>query len=254
VIIVDGLSRDETKSIALKWIELNPSHKYIEVPYKFQAPKRNIGVKVSRGRYVFFLDSDQYMLPKLLERAVEYVEKENVDALKIPEVPLYKSSAIARAENIIKYPMGFRVVHYRLFKRDVFNKIGLQDPNIPYVEDLDFFLRMELAGVKLGSMPPMRDAFILHDETISLRSVFLKRYYIGVGTARALYKHGSRSDLFNKYFSSGSQEKARLISKYRLLIDRARRDPQTLLPLMFLIPLRAVAMRIGFYLHRVKPL
>jgi hypothetical protein len=54
--------------------------------------------------------------------------------------------------------------------------------------------------------------------------------------------------------TSGSQEKARLISKYRLLIDRARRDPQTLLPLMFLIPLRAVAMRIGFYLHRVKPL
>jgi hypothetical protein len=42
------------------------------------------------------------------------------------------------------------------------------------------------------------------------------------------------SNLFNKYFSSGSQEKARLISKYRLLIDRARRDSQTLLPLMFL--------------------
>jgi GT2 family glycosyltransferase len=36
-------------------------------------------------------------------------------------------------------------------KRDVFSKVGLQDPNIPYVEDLDFFLRMELAGVELAA-------------------------------------------------------------------------------------------------------
>ncbi|RSN75400.1 glycosyltransferase family 2 protein [Candidatus Methanodesulfokora washburnensis] len=96
------------------------------------------------------------------------------------------------------------------------------------------------------------------DETKSIALKWIElnpsHRYIGVGAARALYKHGSCSDLFNKYFSSGSQEKARLISKYRLLIDRARRDLQTLLPLMFLIPPKAVVMRIGFYLHRVKPL
>jgi hypothetical protein len=32
------------------------------------------------------------------------------------------------------------------------------------------------------------------------------------------------SNLFNKYFSPSPQEKARLISKYRLLIDRAQQQ------------------------------
>jgi len=108
-------------------------------------------------------------------------------------------------------------------------------------------LRMELAGVRLGTMPLVDDAFILHDESISLRSIVMKRYYIGIGTAMALRKFG-KSDLFSKYFSSGTQEGAKLFSKYRFLINRARMDPCTILPLLLLIPLRAISMRIGFYL------
>jgi len=252
VIIVDGLSRDETKSIAHKIVERNPAFRYIETSFRFQAPKRNIGIKASKGKYVFFLDSDQYMKPRLLEKAVEYAERANIEALKIPEFPLYKPSAVARAENIIKYPTGFRVVHYRLFRRDVFTKAGLLDPNIPYVEDLELYLRMELAKVKLGTMPLMNDAYLLHDESISFRSIILKRYYIGVGTARTYHKFGSRSKLFNKYFSSGFQEGAKLLSKYRLLINRTREDPKTLLPIVMLIPLRAVAMRIGYYTELIS--
>jgi glycosyltransferase involved in cell wall biosynthesis len=247
VIIVDGLSRDETKSIARKIAERNPAFKYIETRYKFQAPKRSIGIKASKGKYIFFLDSDQYMMPRLLEKAVEYAERESVEALKIPEFPLYKPSAVARAENIIKYPTGFRVVHYRLFQRDVFTRAGLMDPNIPYVEDLEFYLRMELAKVKLGIMPLMKEAYLLHDESISFRSITLKRYYIGVGTARTYHKFSSHFELFNKYFSSGFQQRAKLQSKYRLFINRARKDPKTLPLLMLLIPIRAIAMRIGYY-------
>jgi len=252
VIIVDGLSRDSTREVALKWIKsTDPSrHKYIDVPYRFQAIKRNIGVKASCGKWVFFLDSDQYMLPRLLEVAVNYAEERGVGALRIPEVPVFKKSALARAENIIKYPRGYRVAHYRLFERSVFSRVGLQDPRIPYVEDLDFFYRMEVAGIKLGELPLIKDAYLLHDEVISIRSVLLKRYYIGVGTARVVWKlKGVRSRVFYKYFASGSQEGARLFSKYRRFLARAKRDPSTIIPLMTLIPLRAFAMRLGFYLE-----
>jgi len=252
VIIVDGLSRDSTRDIALKWIRsTNPSrHKYIDVPYRFQAIKRNVGIRASRGKWVFFLDSDQYMLPRLLEVAVSYAEEHGFDALKVPEVPLFKKSFLARAENIIKYPRGFRVAHYRLYRRRVFDIVGLQDPRIPYVEDLDFFLRIDNAGLKLGELPFVPGAYLIHDEVISLKSIFLKRYYIGIGTARVVYKlRGVRGSTFYKYFGSGTQEKGRLFSKYRRFLARARRDPLTIIPLMLLIPLRAFSMRLGFYLE-----
>ncbi|MGB9785546.1 MAG: hypothetical protein ACPLSO_07145 [Fervidicoccaceae archaeon] len=74
-----------------------------------------------------------------------------------------EEKCLSRAENIIKYPQGFRVVHYRLFRREVFDKVDLQDSRIPYVEDLDLFLRMELAGMRLSTIPLVDDAFILHD-------------------------------------------------------------------------------------------
>jgi glycosyltransferase involved in cell wall biosynthesis len=246
VIIVDGSSRDRTKEIALEAVKRNPAFKYIETPYRFQASKRNVGIKASKGEYVFFLDSDQYMAPRLLEKAVEHAEKEGVEALKIPEIPLPKASPLARAENIIKYPTGYRTVHYRLFRREAFEKAGLLDPTIPYVEDLEFYLRMELANVKLGSLPLTRDAYLIHDETITLKSITLKRYYIGVGTAKTRRKHKD-SGRYAKYFSTGAQEGFKLAAKYKLILQRAREDPATLLPLMVLIPLRAAAMRIGYY-------
>ena len=252
-IIVDGLSRDRTKEIARQTVERNPAFRYIETLYKFQAPKRNVGVNHSKGEFVFFLDSDQYMAPKLLEKAIEYAERGGIEALKIPEIPLPKASTLARAENVIKYPTGYRTVHYRLFRREVFDKAGLLDPAIPYVEDLEFYLRMELAKIKLGSMPLTKDAYLIHDETITLRSVTLKRYYIGVGTARTRRKFKEHAHLYTKYFSTGVQEGVKLASKYKLIMRRARKDPATLLTFMLLILLRAVSMRIGYYVESALP-
>jgi hypothetical protein len=85
--------------------------------------------------------------------------------------------------------------------------VGLLDPTIPYVEDLEFYLRMELANVKLGSLPLTRDAYLIHDETITLKSITLKRYYIGVGTAKTHRKYKDASP-YTKYFSTGTQEEA----------------------------------------------
>ena len=245
---MDGSSRDRTKEIALEAVKHNPAFKYIETPYRFQAPKRNIGIKASKSEHVFFLDSDQYMAPRLLEKAVEYAEKEGVEALK---TPLPKASPLARAENIIKYPTGYRTVHYRLFRREAFEKAGPLDPTIPYVEDLEFYLRMELANVKLGSLPLTRDAYLIHDETITLKTITLKRYYIGVGTAKTHRKHKD-SGRYAKYFSTGAQEGSKLAAKYKLILQRAREDPATLLPLMVLIPLRAAAMRIGHHIETIQ--
>ena len=87
VIIVDGSSRDRTKEIALEAVERNPAFKYIETPYRFQAPKRNVGIKASKSEHALFLDSDQYMAPRLLEKAVEHAEKGGSKRSKSPKSP-----------------------------------------------------------------------------------------------------------------------------------------------------------------------
>ncbi len=74
LIVVDDGSTDETKDIIMKYSDRR-------IRYFFQsknigvARARNIGIRISKGRYIAFLDSDDLWLPEKLQCQLEFMYK-----------------------------------------------------------------------------------------------------------------------------------------------------------------------------------
>lgn len=119
---------------------------------------RNTGVEESRGRYIAFLDSDDYFLPRKLEVAIEFLTD---DPLRV----VYSKARVDRG--VGKYwvrpsrPLGPEEdVGEYLFVRNEFiptptivlhREMALHvkwDPNLRKGQDLDFTLRLQREGAR----------------------------------------------------------------------------------------------------------
>lgn len=73
IIVVDNGSTDGTQGILQK-IE-DERVNYIRIEQKGRSLARNLGLKKATGAYIQFLDADDWLLPKKLELATNYLEK-----------------------------------------------------------------------------------------------------------------------------------------------------------------------------------
>ncbi|MEZ4798579.1 MAG: glycosyltransferase family 2 protein [Flavobacteriales bacterium] len=80
VILVDDGSTDDTKEVLLEKFSKDPRFKYIYQTNAKESAARNNGVMQSTGRFVCFLDSDDYYLSDHLAKLHERI-KENGEAL-----------------------------------------------------------------------------------------------------------------------------------------------------------------------------
>jgi glycosyltransferase involved in cell wall biosynthesis len=79
LIIVDDGSTDNTKELILKLIEDNPDKniRYYYQGNKGQGAARNLGIKKSNGNYILCLDSDDYLLPEMIEIILNNFDEKN---------------------------------------------------------------------------------------------------------------------------------------------------------------------------------
>ena len=87
IIIVDDCSSDNTKSVCLKWAAEYPDNiKFIEKDtHSGPGMTRNVGLKHARGKYVNFLDSDDYVSKKTFKEVLNFFENHpSVDLVSIP--------------------------------------------------------------------------------------------------------------------------------------------------------------------------
>lgn len=166
-VIVDDGSTDDTAEIVRPFVEADARFVYIAQANRGQAAARNNALRRIRGKYVQFLDADDLIEDRKLERHVEYLERHEGVGLVYGGVRYFDTDAPAERRHALDDPdeawmpetsgRGEKVlielvcrnilaINSALLRRDVIDTVGFFDET-PLPEDWDYFIRCAAAGV-----------------------------------------------------------------------------------------------------------
>jgi glycosyltransferase involved in cell wall biosynthesis len=151
LIVVDDASNDDTKALVEEYHDERILYSRHEINRGAPAA-RNTGLRIARGEYIAFLDSDNEWLPPRLEKQIELFS----------HVPA--SVGVVYANNTVvdetgtavgEWNFGLRGNLYREFlqrpfmdfitplvRKECFTRIGLMDEQVPSYQEWDTFLRI----------------------------------------------------------------------------------------------------------------
>ena len=81
VICVDDGSTDASPQMLREYAEKDERLKIIYQENKGAGTARNVGMKEARGKYLFFMDSDDYCALDFLEKTTKYADEKKSDIL-----------------------------------------------------------------------------------------------------------------------------------------------------------------------------
>lgn len=143
LILVDDASTDNSARLVK---ERFPEIRIIEQNKNYGAAKaRNDGIKNSRGDLLLFVDSDVYFSDSCLEEMLKYINKfDIIYPTVIFENGKVFSPATSNEKIYIRRSPVFLITRKALDRLDEF----FDENYFIYYEDVDFFLRCYLAGLK----------------------------------------------------------------------------------------------------------
>ena len=136
IIVVDDGSTDKTAKIAA---DFKDHVKYIYQSNQGPAAARNKGLEIARGGIIGFLDADDQWQQKSLAVMLEGMEQSPETEIVMGKVRLWRLKE-DKSEEFSEPGIAF-CNGCALFRKEVFNKVGLFDPALRYGEDLDWFMR-----------------------------------------------------------------------------------------------------------------
>ncbi|MDE7253384.1 MAG: glycosyltransferase [Acetatifactor sp.] len=183
IICVDDGSTDQSLKILQQYQKKDVRITILQQENKFAGVARNLGMSVARGKYLSFLDADDYFRPDMLQRAYECAEEENADIVVFggemfsedinnvdPYPALLRGELLPPAiknsfENKIKIEniMNFTipVPWNKLFRREFILNQQLQFQNYKRANDSYFVLMALVLAQKIG---------IVHEKLICYRT------------------------------------------------------------------------------------
>lgn len=161
VICVDDCSPDNSVAVIEDWKLKVENLKLIRhTENKRQGGARNTGLKEAKGKYVWFIDSDDYIQPNCLKGLLELAEKEDLDILDfdfatesekqtfIKNVESFEMGPCAPADYIFNEEHGGKAgwrctsVCAGLFKRELIERNHLQFREKVQWEDDDYAIEL----------------------------------------------------------------------------------------------------------------
>jgi glycosyltransferase involved in cell wall biosynthesis len=166
-VVVDDGSTDDTEEVVARVSASDARVRYLRQANQRQAVAKNTGLADARGRYVQFLDADDLLEPRKLERQVAFLEANPAADIvyggvryfhtERPDERLYgmhgeagpwlpELSGAGRELVAALVRMNILAINSALVRREVFEDVGPFDPVLPPVEDWDYWLRCALKG------------------------------------------------------------------------------------------------------------
>jgi glycosyltransferase involved in cell wall biosynthesis len=183
IIVVDDGSTDNTKEKTAEFVRVN----YFYQSNQGLSAARNTGIKHSSGKYLIFLDADDYLLPEAISTNVLHLEKnpswafvsgwhDKVDEWKYP---------IEQDEQILVH-----VNHYQnllcgnyigmhatvLYQRWVFDEVKF-DASLKACEDYDLYFKIA-RKFPIGNHSKKIAAYRIHGKNMSARIPFMLEHVL----------------------------------------------------------------------------
>lgn len=153
IIVVDDGSTDDTSEVVKTFQDRVI---YIRQPNSGPAKARNTGLRMAKGKYVAFLDSDDLWLPEKLELQYRLIEQNLNLGLIFTDVMWFSNGQVMLPTLREKYQLHTGQVFEKLLfdnwiatssvlvRRECLDKVGGfdEDPQIMYVEDWNLWIRL----------------------------------------------------------------------------------------------------------------
>jgi len=156
LIIVDDQSTDNTREVVQSLAEKEPRIIYLLNPEKGANRARNYAISRAEGEFFAFLDDDDQWLPAKLEKQMDCFQKHPDAGLVFTAFKRYAANRITRrhpsrlsrirsnkiTDRLLK--QNFITTSVMLVKKDIFQQVGLFDPNQKSFQDWEFLIRISL--------------------------------------------------------------------------------------------------------------
>ncbi len=148
VIVVDNGSTDRSGQIAQQY-----PVRYLRLETPNVCEARNAGIRESRGEYLVFLDADDRLMPQGIEAGVRLLEEQPEYAMTVGDHVFITRDGAWRSGSRKKCLQGssygellrsnfIEMISSALFRRGVFEQVGLFDGSLRGAEDYDLYLRI----------------------------------------------------------------------------------------------------------------
>lgn len=117
VIIINDGSTDKSGQICDEYMKKDKRIKVYHIENSGASRARNIGIKKSNGKYIAFIDSDDYIKENMYENLVNIADKENLD------VVICNYNTVDKIGNIIGEPRHSIPCDVVLQKKGIYNHI-----------------------------------------------------------------------------------------------------------------------------------
>lgn len=201
VIVVDGMSDDQTRRIVRDFCEYHPHLvTMLDNPQKIVPTALNIGLRAARGEVIIRVDGHAEIAPDYLEKCVRHLRQQKVACVgghirSVNETFIGKAIALAMSSPFGVGNARFRTsgrpgpvdtLAFGAYRREVFQTIGMFDEELVRCQDDEFNYRLRKAGGKIFFTPEIVSTYY---PRTSLRKLWRQYFGYGFWKIRVLQKH-----------------------------------------------------------------
>ena len=235
VLVVDGISDDNTREIVARFCQTYPFIKLLDNPQKITPTALNIGIKRAKGEKIIRMDAHCTYKTDYISKCVSYSQKYNADHIGGVQVHLpFNDTALAKSIALAtSHPFGVGNCYFRIgskeskyvnaaycgcFRKEVFDKIGLFDEELVRNQDDEFDFRIIKNGGKVMLAPEIVSYYYTRDTIRKLSVMYFQYGYFKPLVAKKLGDISSLRQIIPALFVGALTFAAALslISKYFL--------------------------------------
>ena len=100
IIVIDDGSIDESRAICELFVETDSRMRLISKPNGGQASARNVAINISRGEFLFFVDSDDLLANNCIERSLQILLENDADYVQGEYKRFWKENDLHKVKDI----------------------------------------------------------------------------------------------------------------------------------------------------------